>query len=537
MKKKMKSMQTLSLTYGLFGLLGLFIVGFVLYNGLASFMIQQGIKTTKDSVAQSGKYLEVYIDRLKTMSNLVSHNRDVVDYFSHMDEITAEDYEKRIDQLIQDILESDKTIKSIVIISKDGKVFSNEKELTMSMSQDMMKEEWYVNAIHSDMPKLTSARMQSFSMDKDLWVISVSEEIIDQNGNNIGVAVIDIPYTTIEAYLMDLNLGDGGYAFILNSQDRVVFHQDASYYNNDALVEQLIQIKADTSGEMMEDNLLISQYAMKNTDWTLVGVCKVDGILVVQRQIIETIALGFFVIFVGVVFTSILLRKLTEELSKKEESIHNYAMNSLYSQINPHFLYNTLDTIVWMAEFNQSEDVIKTTKSLARFFRLSLNQGKKVISLQDEIEHIKQYLYIQKQRYQEKLEYTVEIEENLLSYQVPKIILQPIVENCIYHGIQEKEGTGWINIKVEQSKDRTDVILITIRDNGVGFESKHQLADLPESNKTRLGGVGLKNVNERVQLYFGTDCGLTIQSEPNVGTTVILRIKKMKDDKKTEEIQ
>lgn len=536
MKKKIKSMQTLSMTYGLFGLLGLLMVGFVLYNGLASFMIQEGIKTTKDSVIQSGKYLEVYIDRLKTMSNLVSHNQDVVDYFSHKEEIPVKDYEKRIEQLIQNILEADKTIKSIVIISKDGKVFSNEKELNMSMSQDMMKEEWYVNAIHSDMPKLTSARMQSFSMDKDLWVISVSEEIVDQDGNNIGVAVLDIPYTSIETYLMDLNLGDGGYAFILNSQNRVVFHQDAAYFDSPILVESLIQIKADTSGEMTADNFLISQYAMNNTDWTLVGVCKVEGIKVVQRQIIETIALGFFVIFVGVIFTSVLLRKLTEELSRKEESIHKYAMNSLYSQINPHFLYNTLDTIVWMAEFNQSEDVIKTTKSLAQFFRLSLSQGKKLITLQDEIEHVKQYLYIQKQRYQEKLEYNFDVDEQLLHYQVPKIILQPIVENCIYHGIQELEGTGLINIKVEQAKEENRID-ITIKDNGVGFDSKDQLMDLPESNKTRLGGVGLKNVNERVQLYFGEDCGISVESKPNVGTTVVVRIKKIKDDHKTEESQ
>lgn len=519
--------QALSLTYLLFGFVGIFIVGFLLFHSLSSVMIKEAVSSTEMSVSQSGKYLEVYIERLKTMSKLVSHNQDVINLFSHKEELSKEQYVSRINRLISDVIESDPSIKSIILISKEGKVFSNEEKLNMSTSEDMMKEEWYINAIHSDMPKLTSARMQSFSMDKDLWVISISEEIIDENGNNIGVAVLDIPYTTIETYLMDLHLGKGGYAFILNSDNKVVFHHDVSYYTNAELIQSLLELKNEKSGYMASNNMLVSQYVVQNADWTLVGVCKVDSVIIIRRQIIETILFGFAVIFVGVIFTTVLLRRLAEELSKKEKDIHAHEMNALYSQINPHFLYNTLDTIVWMAEFNQSEEVIKTTKSLAQFFRLSLNQGKKLTTLGDEIEHVKQYLYIQKQRYQEKLTYSFDVDESLLEVMVPKIILQPIVENSIYHGIQELDGNGRIEITISKVQAGTDDFVIEIQDNGVGFVYNNEIELLPQSKKIRLGGVGLKNVHQRIQLYCGDGYGITLETKLNQGTKVKLHLCKI----------
>lgn len=523
-RKLIPATQALSLSYLLFGFVSIFVVGFLLFYSLSSVMIKDAVASTETSVSQSGKYLEVYIDRLKTMSSLVSHNQDVVDFFSHKEDLTHEQYVDRIDGLIDEMIHSDPSVKSIILISKEGKVFSNEKDLNMSMSEDMMKEEWYVNAIYSEMPKLTSARMQSFSMDKDLWVISLSEEIVDETGNNIGVAVIDIPYTTFETYLMGLHLGEGGYAFILNSDNKVVFHHDVSFYTDTERVKTLIALENSESGLMTSSNTLVSQYTIQNTDWTLVGVCKVDAIPVIQRQIIETILFGFAVIFLGVIITTALLRRLTMELSKKEEDIHAHEMNALYSQINPHFLYNTLDTIVWMAEFNQSEDVIKTTKSLAQFFRLSLNQGKKLTRLGDEIEHIKQYLYIQKQRYQEKLTYEFIIDESLLEVLVPKIILQPIVENSIYHGIQELDTDGKITITCARVKDLGSEFIIEIKDNGVGFDYKKQIDLLPQSKKTRLGGVGLKNVHQRIRLHCGDAYGIEVESKINEGTKVTLHL-------------
>ncbi len=128
---------------------------------------------------------------------------------------------------------------------------------------------------------------------------------------------------------------------------------------------------------------------------------------------------GISIILVVVLVTSVILKRLTAEIQRREQEIHHYEMNAMYSQINPHFLYNTLDTIVWMAEFNQKEDVIEITKTLAQFFRLSLNQGKETTSLKNEIEHVKQYLFIQKQRYQDKLDYRITIDEKILEVNCP----------------------------------------------------------------------------------------------------------------------
>lgn len=133
------------------------------------------------------------------------------------------------------------------------------------------------------------------------------------------------------------------------------------------------------------------------------------------------------------------IRDLMDDISSKEKYLRTYEINALYSQINPHFLYNTLDTIIWMAEFGESEKVIDITKSLASFFRLSLSKGDEMISLEDELNHAREYLFIQKQRYEDRLEYEFSVDEELLQMMVPKIILQPLVENAIYHGIRELE--------------------------------------------------------------------------------------------------
>ena len=507
--------------YLIFGSLSILLVGFILYYSLTNVLVEESVMSTKMAVNQSGRYLEVYIDKLNVISNTLVDNQDVIEYFSGEDNLENQVYEKRIQQLITSMMNSDATLQSIIIISKDGKVFSNEDKLDMSMSEDMMQEKWYMKAIHNDMPTLTSARMQPFSMDNDLWVISLSQEIVNENGHNIGVAVIDVPYTALETYLMDLHLGEEGYAYILNDNQDVVFHQDKAYYENENLKDSLVQILNTPIGYQKGSSTLKNHYVMNNTDWTLVAVSSVDALTVLRRQVLETVIFGISIILVVVLVTSVILKRLTAEIRSREQEIHHYEMNAMYSQINPHFLYNTLDTIVWMAEFNQKEDVIEITKTLAQFFRLSLNQGKETTSLKNEIEHVKQYLFIQKQRYQDKLDYRITIDEKILEVIVPKIILQPIVENSIYHGIKDMDGGGIINIDVI---DDDENIIITVTDNGIGFDSD----DIPLSSKTKLGGVGLKNVDRRIKLFCGESYGLEIQSQKNQGTKVTLKLCKSK---------
>ena len=199
---------------------------------------------------------------------------------------------------------------------------------------------------------------------------------------------------------------------------------------------------------------------------------------------------------------------------RKIKYLREYEIKALHSQINPHFLYNTLDTIIWMAEFKDEKKVIAITKALANFFRISLSNGNEMILLKDEIKHVQEYLFIQKQRYEDKLSYSFNVDETLLSAEVPKIIIQPIVENSIYHGIKNIPGNGLIEIDVYK---KDDSINISVKDNGIGFKKSKNF------KKSKIGGVGIQNVDKRIKFYYGKKYGIFI-SKPNEGAEVIIKI-------------
>ena len=206
---------------------------------------------------------------------------------------------------------------------------------------------------------------------------------------------------------------------------------------------------------------------------------------------------------------------LMQQVKEEEQNARRYELRALSAQINPHFLYNTLDTIVWMAEFNDSRRVVDITKSLAQYFRLALNQGQEQILLRDEIDHVRQYLFIQKQRYGEKLNYEIIEDERLGDYQLPKLVLQPLVENAIYHGIKEIDRPGLIRVTTEVSGDYA---CVSIFDNGRGFDRSESTAQ----TLLRLGGVGLKNVDQRLRLQFGEAYHMEIDSKANSYTKITL---------------
>ena len=217
------------------------------------------------------------------------------------------------------------------------------------------------------------------------------------------------------------------------------------------------------------------------------------------------------------------IEQLMEAVKAEEQNVRRYELRALSAQINPHFLYNTLDTIVWMAEFNDSKRVVEVTKSLAQYFRLALNQGHEQISLKDEIDHVRQYLFIQKQRYGDKLQYAIEEDESIADYKLPKLVLQPLVENAIYHGIKEIDRQGMIRVTAAAEEGR---LILSIYDNGRGFDLQNSL----DKTLPRLGGVGLKNVDQRLRLQFGDDYHMEIQSEADTFTQICLYLPLVTDD-------
>lgn len=225
-------------------------------------------------------------------------------------------------------------------------------------------------------------------------------------------------------------------------------------------------------------------------------------------------------------FDNMMLRinALRQKERTDQDILHRTELELLQSQINPHFLYNTLDSIVWLAEMDKNEDVVNMVTSLSVFFRNSLSKGKDVITLGVEREQVLSYLEIQKIRYRDILEYSVEIPEELWQYSIPKLTLQPLVENALYHGIKHRRGKGTITIKAIAIKD---TILLEVKDNGIGM-SENELEKLRHglTEDRNLAGLGLRNVNQRVQLYCGVEYGLNFFSVMGEGTTVILTIPK-----------
>lgn len=556
--------------YFIASLISIFLMGLILYNSFFSIELSQNLNSTKIAIEKSGSYMELYMDKLKVLANILAKDNESINYLSGKENMEAK---RSLGLQFKNIIESDSSIKSIIIVGKDGRIISNETNLNMSKSSDMMKEPWYVNAINSNsMPVLTKARMQNFSMDKDNWVISISQEVRDSKGNNLGVLLIDVKYKIIDNFLSDLNISDKDYVFVLNDKNEVVYHKDTNYFTNPSLQNKLIEESKMPQGYNAKSKILIKSFKIKNTNWTLYGVSTLKELEVIRKGLIRTIVVICIILLLimaysGSYFAGRITRPiaaleeamrniedglstvelnekgcyeaqrlanhfnnmvekmkiLLKEIAQKEKYLRTSELNVLHSQINPHFLYNTLDTIAWMAEFKDTEKVVSMTKALAQFFRLSLSGGSEITSVDNEFEHIKQYLYIQKQRYGDKLSYDINYNEELGDNKILKIILQPIVENAIYHGIRQVDRKGFIHINAKrEGKD----IIFTVSDNGDGFDIEilKNEKDLKDEKDIRLGGVGIKNVDNRIKLYYGEEYGVSIESIIGAGTTVSIRV-------------
>jgi two-component system, sensor histidine kinase YesM len=227
------------------------------------------------------------------------------------------------------------------------------------------------------------------------------------------------------------------------------------------------------------------------------------------------------------------IRVLLDDKIKEQENLRKAELRALQSQINPHFLYNTLDTIIWMAETNKPGQIVELVSALSNFFRISLSKGKDWNTIGEEINRIQSYLTIQKMRYRDIMDYRIEIDEGVSEHTVLKLILQPLVENALYHGIKNKREGGIITVRAKFNHAH-DVIL-EVEDNGIGIPTarlgqlQQELTD-DSGNIKQEGGFGLGNANQRIKLYYGKQYGLFIKSEYQSGTCVSFVIPARKED-------
>lgn len=530
----------------------------LVYYSVSRLLIDESIAATKNVLEMSSMNIETYIGQTKAEASVFAEDTALRSYLEKKTEST-----EAIRAHIHSLLQHDSYLRSVIIVSKDGRILTNEQDMGMTTSSDMMQEEWYKKAIHTTMPVLTGARMQSFSSDMQDLVISTSTEIKDEKGENLGVLLLDMKYDVIAHFLQAIDMGRDGSVFIINGKQQLVYHKNPAYLQNHTQQKKLLQLLDKGNRYDEKENLLIHQTRIAHTDWSLAAVLPMQSLTMLKQQLFEHLLIIILIIaFIVLLFGSYFLRRLSSpmkklqtamleierlseiqvpdksyyevevitdtynqmirkikelmrSLSDNEKRLKEAEISALISQINPHFLYNTLDTIIWMAEFNDYKRVISLTKSLAAFFRLSLANGKELVTLQDELEHTRQYLLIQQERYGEKLSFTMDIEASVRNCIIPKIIVQPLVENSIYHGIKNLSTNGHIVIKAYAKEDD---LFLSVEDNGVGFAYDQ------ERTGVRLGGVGLQNVEQRIKLYYGDAYGVHIQSEPGKGSIVTLHL-------------
>lgn len=537
------------------------IVGGIYYQTSSVAIRQTTEQNTRKTIQQSGQFITSYLQKVKQTTSSLAENEKIKTYAQTPSQENAE----QLRQLFATILKTDSDLVSAILVTKDGNLISTDPELTMKISADMMKEKWYQDAIHKGaMPILTPARRTVSHTIGQKWVISIMQEVVDKDGKNLGVVRLDIGYKTLEAYLDQLQLGKEGFTFIVNANHDFVYHPKKAVYSSNAEMKAMAPYLSVKNGYVKSKQAYVSQYQIPNSGWTLIGVSSMEQLHAVQTQILWSfIGTGLFALgicLIGIWFVlrlwirplrdlqatilkvgsgysdlranetgspelvdlarqfNIMLDRIDQlmiAVKEEEQNVRKYELQALSSQINPHFLYNTLDTIVWMAEFNDSKRVVEVTKSLAKYFRLALNQGHEQISLKDEIDHVRQYLFIQKQRYGEKSQYEIKELKQYDDYKIPKLILQPLVENAIYHGIKEMNRQGMIRVSVSENDTQ---LIVSIYDNGRGFVA----SEITNATLVRLGGVGLKNVNQRLQLQFGKSYHMEIKSEENTYTEIRL---------------
>ena len=550
------------------------IVGGIYYQTSSVAIRQTTEQNTRKTIQQSGQFITSYLQKVKQTTSSLAENEKIKTYAQTPSQENAE----QLRQLFATILKTDSDLVSAILVTKDGNLISTDPELTMKTSADMMKEKWYQDAIHKGaMPILTPARRTVSHTTGEKWVISIMQEVVDKDGKNLGVVRLDIGYKTLEAYLDQLQLGKEGFTFIVDANHDFVYHPKKAVYSSNAEMKAMAPYLSVKNGYVKSKQAYVSQYQIPNSGWTLIGVSSMEQLHAVQTQILWSfIGTGLFALgicLIGIWFVlrlwirplrdlqatilkvgsghsdlranetgspelvdlarqfNIMLDRIDQlmiAVKEEEQNVRKYELQALSSQINPHFLYNTLDTIVWMAEFNDSKRVVEVTKSLAKYFRLALNQGHEQISLKDEIDHVRQYLFIQKQRYGEKLQYEIKELKQYDDYKIPKLILQPLVENAIYHGMEGMYEDGEITIRIY---DRDGDIGIDVADNGPGMTQEtidHIMHNKVISSK-RGSGIGVRNVNERIQLIYGEDYGVIITSELDEGTTATITIPKMEE--------
>ena len=573
--RKMSIQMVFSLSFTAVAAAGMLLMSVSLIWRSSAANEQLVAENSRRVLAQANLNLDIYLRRMMRISDTVYY-RSIKNMDLAEDDLTGDLsllYEENRDDLV-----------SLAVFDGTGALVSAVPLTALKRDAAPADSDWFRDAARSmENLHFSTPHVQNIFDDPDYpyrWVVSLSRHVqLTRDGaTEGGVLLVDMSFNGIEQVCRDVTLGNGGYLYLIDGDGELIYHprQQLIYAglleeNNRAAAEYRDGSYQETfQGQSRQVTIKTVGY----TGWKLVGVAPAVSWLSVSPQIpLFGLTLLLFSIFLmaflnfrisarisdpilrlersireldrGLAGVKIeeeggcyevqrlshavasmvsTMRHLMDDIVRQEGQKRRSELEVLQSQINPHFLYNTLDSVIWMTESGQQQEAIQMVTSLARLFRISLSKGKSIIPLADELEHARHYMNIQQIRFKNRFTTEIAAKPGAKELYTLKLIVQPLLENAIYHGMASAEDDGVIRVTAYREGED---LLIDVEDNGLGMRPELAASLLDEDRpevRTRGSGIGVRNVHQRVSLTFGEGYGLTIFSEPDEGTLVRIRL-------------
>lgn len=574
-EKKTKSMQmTISVSFTVLSVCCMCFLGVMLYQQFTKKAENLTIENSRQLLNQTTINLEDYLRNMRRISDSMYYT---VIKNTDLGTGTLEDsmtllYEANKDKLV-----------SVACYTNDGELVAASPINTEKKDIQVTSQKWFLNAVGElENFHFSTPHVQDLFDDPSYryyWVVSLSRTVeLTKNGvSMLGVLLVDMNYSSIEQLLEKANTDTSGdYVYLMAPDGEIIYHPKQNLIHMGLYQENSLKaaeyedttVKESFQGEKR----LVTVKTISYTGWKLVSVVPMRSfsmgmtgmrnlvVLLVALTVLAAVLLNQMVsariskplrrlndsvkewesgnmdpdIYIGgsmevehlgktLRSTVEQIRQLMDDIVVEQEGKRKSELDALQSQINPHFLYNTLDSIVWMITGERYDDAVFMITQLASLFRISLSRGKTVIKIEDEIKHAQNYMNIQKIRYKNSFEVDFDIEPEILDGCIVKLVLQPLLENAIYYGMEFMDGEGEIHVR---GYCKGDDIYLEVEDNGLGMpeEEAAELLNGEERPHKRGSGVGLINVHSRLRLRFGEEYGLIVHSCPDEGMLVQIHI-------------
>lgn len=535
------------------------------YTSVAQIIDEQIINTSKQVVSN----YELYFDSAIEVSNSIQTK---IDNRNVLNEKTA------IRSYFDDVKSIKGEILSIALYDENGDLIVADSTFDTVNNDNVYESNSFQNAINEPMINIFSG----VGFENDRYAFTLSRYMSFNRSENHGVALIEFDFTKIVRLIYQSDLGENGHIAIFDRDYNVVYSSLPELIDEDLIeTKNLVLGSAGVTINHQSFNLYIS--TITNTGWKVsvftnnsqIYSVLYNFIIIVIITILLLSILYIFIVYVIVkqvtyplyrlqaemnkvkdlnyevnrsklkkgskeiiqldaTFNEMMrrIRYLADKLLQEQENQRKSELKALQNQINPHFLYNTLDSIIYMIDKGENQKAEEMIVALSKFFRISISRGKAIIPLKDEVEHVRNYLLIQKIRFGDQFTYSINVDPSLYQYSCIKLILQPLVENAIEHGLNDNESGGQIEIIGTQNES---YVILKIKDNGYGI-SEDKLEQIYKSfhDDSIHQGVGLKNVYQRIKIYYGEEADIKIDSLFDEGTIISIYIPKKKAVKNEE---